>query len=173
MKVRELLRYEIWSKETSRKIFRPTGRLLKRVAIVLGVLVVLIGIVCVVERYWLTNGERTSGKAALKQVEELEKLIDCNCDRFAEVDSAAKTAVEVAEKSERTLRDGSVVAYLSVYLMEVEQLQTKDLREAELKLFMQQRHLQWHSDQKLENEGRSLQSQIFSELRSALHKELD
>jgi hypothetical protein len=173
MKLRELLQHEIWSKETSRRILRPIRRILKYTAIVLGALGVLIAIAYGIERHWLTNGERTSGRIAFTKVEELEKLIDCNCDQFEAADGDAKAAVAAAEKKGRTLRDGSVAAYLSVYLMEIEQMQMDDLREAKLKLLMQERNSQWHSNPQLENESRSLQFKIFGDLRSVLHKELD
>lgn len=173
MNLHELLQYELWSKDASRKILRPVGKLLKRVSVVLGALIVLIAIVFLIERYWLTDGERRAGRAALAQVEELQDLIDCNCNRFATVDDGAKTAVELADEKKWTLRDRIVAFDLSFYLMEVEEKQAQDLREAKLRVFMQQRHLQWHSDPKLEAKSRSLQFQIFSDLRSALHKELD
>ncbi len=45
MKTRELLRFEMWSKETSPKILSPIWKCLKWIAIVSGSLVVLVAIV--------------------------------------------------------------------------------------------------------------------------------
>jgi hypothetical protein len=146
---------------------------LKPAAAVVGILVFLLVIVFEVERYWLTVGERSAGRAALAQIEELEKLVDCNCDRFSTIETQASAAVEVAEQKAWTLRDHSVAIELSFYLMEIEHIHTDGIREAQLKAFMQQKHLEWHSDSKFEEERRSLYFQIFGRSRSALHKELD
>ncbi|HEU5351713.1 MAG TPA: hypothetical protein VFU55_08955 [Terracidiphilus sp.] len=173
MNVRELLRYEIWSKETSRRILRPIVKILKPTGIVLGSLVFLAVVVYAIESGWLTNGERTAGKVALVQVEKLETLIDCNCDGFAVTDENAKAAVEVARQNAWTLRDRQVAALLSFYLWEVEQAQGQDSRETKLKRLMQQRGLRWHSDPKLDKEDRSSRFQEFSSFRSALQKELN
>ena len=173
MKVRELLRYEIWSKETSRKILGPIGKCLKWVVIVLGSLVVLIGIIYVIEFRWLTHGERGAGRAALAQIEELERLIDCNCDQFGAVDQEAKGAVDIAKQKAWTFRDHRIALYLSFYLWQAEQYQTDDVREAQLKAFVLQRHLQWYSNPELERKDRSSRSEIFGSFRFGLHKELD
>ena len=173
MTFRELLRYEIWSKETSRRIVGRIWKFLKPAAVVFGILVLLLGIVFVVERFWITNGELSSGRAALAQIEELEKLVDCNCDRFSTADSKARAAVEVAEKKAWTLRDHGVAFELSFYLSEIEERQTQDLREAQAKLFMQQKQLQWHSNPQFDEDWRSSYFRIFNMFRSALHKELD
>jgi hypothetical protein len=173
MKARELLRYEIWSKETSRKILRPVGKCLKWVVIVSGSLAVLLVIIYVIESHWLTHGERGAGRTALAQVEELEKLLDCNCGRFAEMDKEAKTAIDFAKQKAWTLRDRRTALYLSFYLLEVEQYQTDDLREAQLKSFVLQRHLQWHSRPGSEQEDHRLRLEIFNEFRLELHKQLE
>jgi len=173
MKTRELLRFEIWSKETSRKILSPIWKCLKWIAVVSGSLVVLVAIAYVIESHWLTNGERSAGRTALTQTEELEKLIDCNCVQFSVVDGKAKSALDVGNQRAWTIRDHSVAFGLWYYLTEVEQQQENDLREAQAKAILQQRHLQWHSRPGSEQEDRRLRLEIFSECRSVLHKELD
>jgi hypothetical protein len=173
MKIRELLRYEIWSKETTREVLRPVSVFLKYAGAVLGVLVVLAGVAFAIEFSWLTSGERGSGRAALAKVERLEGLIDCSCDQFAKVDNAAKTAIDFAKQKAWTLRDRRIAVHLSIYLLEVEQYETDDLREAQLKSFVLQRHLQWHSSPGSEQEDHRLRLEIFNEFRSGLHKELE
>ena len=173
MKIRELLRYEIWSKETSRKILSPIGKCLKWVAIVSGSLAVLLAIAYVIESHWLTYGERGAGRTALTQIEELEKLIDCNCDQFVVVDGKAHSVLTLATQKAWTIRDHSVAFELWFYLTEVEQKQEGDLREAQAKAIVEQRHLQWHSNPELEQRDRSLRLELFSTFRLELHKELD
>ncbi len=175
MKVRELLQYEIWSKETSRKILSPIGKCLKWVAIVSGSLAVLIWIVYVIESAgWLDSRRKgTPEEPALAQIVELEKLIDCNCDQFVVVDGKAHSVLTVATQKAWTLRDHSVAFELWFYLTEVEQKQEGDLREAQAKAIVQQRHLQWHSNPELEQKDRSLRRELFSTFRLELHKELD
>jgi hypothetical protein len=173
MKVRELLRYEIWSKETSRKILRPVGKCLKWVAIVSGVLIVLIWIVYAIESHWLTNGEEGAGRAGLTQIEELEKLIDRNCSQFSTIDSKASVSVSVAAQKAWTIRDHTVAFDLWLYHTDVEQIQTNDLLEGQSKLMMQKNHLQWYSNPKLEGKDRSLRREELQILRTELHKQLD
>ncbi|MGB6826705.1 MAG: hypothetical protein WBE41_01590 [Terracidiphilus sp.] len=62
---------------------------------------------------------------------------------------------------------------LIFYRMEIEQKRAEDVREAQLKMLIQQKHLQWHSNSKLDEEERTSDLQIFNTIRSGLHKELD
>ncbi|MGB6726374.1 MAG: hypothetical protein WBE74_10760 [Terracidiphilus sp.] len=71
---------------------------MKPAGVVLGISILLLGAVFAVEWYWLTSGERRAGRVALPQIEELEKLVDCNCDQFSTVEIQAKAAVEDANR---------------------------------------------------------------------------
>ena len=139
----------------------------------MGIVAVLIGIVFEVESHWLTNGERTAGKAALAQVEELEKLINCGCDRFAEVNKQAKASVAVADQKAWTIRDRAVFVTLSIYLGELEMAHDDVLLDMQVKRFVQERHLPLHSNPDLEAQSQAIQLQIYSMCRTTLHKFLD
>jgi hypothetical protein len=166
MNVRELLRYELWSKETSRRILASARKLLKRVAVVLGVLVVLAGVVFAIEFYWLTSDERGAGKTALVRIEGLEGLIDCNCDQYAAVGHEARTAVDVAMRRAWTLRDRSTASFLTYYLFEVERYHD-DLQKVQAHWNLSTTHEQF------ERGDRARHLKEFSRLRSELHKQLD
>jgi hypothetical protein len=170
MKIRELLRYEIWSKETSREILSSVWKFLKLSAIAWVVSGVLAGIVFVVEAYCLTGGERRAGRAALGKIEEVEKLVDCDCELFATAYGQANIAVEEAGRKAWTLRDHQTEEELSLYLWEIEQRHTMDIHE---KLLSEQRHLKTQLDARFEEQRRSSDFQLFETSRSTLHKILD
>jgi len=140
---------------------------------VLSVLIVLSVIVFLIERNWLTNGERKVAKVGLAQVEQLESLLGCNCERFETVDKQAKATVEISNQKAWTLLDHAIASVLSLYLEQVELVQRQDSRETAMKLFVKQRHLEWYSDPKLNKESHESQVGIFKEFSSALHKKLD
>jgi hypothetical protein len=173
MNVRELLQIEIWSKETSRKILRRTWRILRPVAVVFGVLVLLLAVVFAVEWYWLTSGERQAGRTALAKIEELEKLEWNASDGFDAIDSQVKPSVTVAKLKAWTLRDRNASAMLELYLWELETEHENRIRESRLRLIAIERHQNWPSNPELEKEHRDSQAQIFSSMRSYLHKQLD
>jgi hypothetical protein len=173
MKIRELLQIEIWSKETTRKILRRIWKVTKPVALVFGVLVLLLGIIFAVEWYWLTNGERKAGKAALAKVEELEQLEKNSGDGFDAMNRQAKTSTAVAEQSAWTLRDRRTAGLLEFYRWDLESEHESRVREMEGRAILAERHLQWPSNPELEKELRDSQERAFSSIRSMLHKELD
>ncbi|MGA2635999.1 MAG: hypothetical protein ABSF16_17325 [Terracidiphilus sp.] len=120
MKVRELLQIELWSKEISRKILRRTWKILVRIGIVSGVIVLVLGIILVVELRWMTSGERKAATVALVEIDGLQ-----NIDSLSEDDANAglKRANEklgLASQASWTIRDKSVVLSLSMYLWEIE-----------------------------------------------------
>ena len=173
MNLRELLKTELWSKETTRKVLRPAGWFLKRAAIVLGALVILIGVAYEIESHWLTSGERKAGRVALAQIEELEKLQTGGNQGFEEVDARAKASVAVAEQKAWTLRDEDIHQFLMIYLDQVEMNHESAQREAQAKQFATQRNLPWHSSSASEANDRALKLQLYSFYRSGLHKLLD
>ena len=120
MKVRELLQTEIWSKETSRKILRRVWRIVRPVTVVSGVLVLLLTVAFVLEWYWLTSGERKTGRTALAKIEELEQLERNSSGEFDAMNGQAKAMVRVADQNAWTLRDRRAVNALEIYRWELE-----------------------------------------------------
>jgi len=173
MNVRELLQIEIWSKETSRIIIGRIWKFLKPASIVFGILVLVLGNVYLVERYWLTGDERKAGRTAMVQVEELEQVENNASDRFDDADKLAKAAITVAQQKAWTLRDRWVAGELEFYRWKLEQAHDDEVREKQLRSFSIQRHLEWRTDPDLEKKMRDSDSRIFSMMRSELHKELD
>jgi hypothetical protein len=173
VKVRELLQIEIWSKETSRKVRRRIWRVLKPVAIALGLLLVLLFVSYEVELHWLTSGERQAGKVALAQVEKLEALRYCRCEQFAVANKEAKNAVQDARSKAWTLRDHGLVDLLELYRWQIETENVRDLREAEYVEFVARRHLQLHMNPQFEGKHRELQNEMFRMIRGTLHQLLD
>jgi hypothetical protein len=116
MNVRELLRYEIWSKRTTRKILVWSGTFL-------GFVVALLTIWILVERHWLTPGERRAGKAALAQVGELENFESMSAQDFDAKSYRAQILINDADKSAWTWRDRAVVESLGYYydLLKIDQ----------------------------------------------------
>jgi hypothetical protein len=168
MTLHELFQIELWSKETSRRILGRIWKFLKPTAVVLGVLVFLLWVVFLIERNWLTSGERNAGRAALARIEELQGLIGCDCGRFRAADQNADAAVHLATEKARTIRDNSVAFNLWMYLSEVESDDRRDRMEALIK----SSELERHSNPGLEEEGRNLRTSLFNAFKSGLHKEL-
>ncbi|MFP5237109.1 MAG: hypothetical protein ACLGSD_14505 [Acidobacteriota bacterium] len=173
MTLREVLQIELWSKETSRRVFGPVGKILKRAAVVLGVLAVSISVAYVVECNWITSGERKAGKQALAHIEELEKLARCDCAQFAGVDQQVKAYVDLADRKAWTIRDRGVAFQLFSYVVWIETIHQDMLFEEQTRRETQARHLKWQSDPKFEAEQQKLNSEVLNLSRSALHKLLD
>jgi hypothetical protein len=173
MKVRKLLRIELWSKETSRRILQRAWRIARPAAVVSGVLILLLGVVFAVEWSWLTSGERKAGRAALGKIEELEKLESNASGGFDAKNSQTKASVAVAEQKAWTLRDRRTSGMLEIYRWELETEQEDRIRESHLRLIAIQRHQIWPSNPELEKRIRASQAQVFRTMRSFLHKELD
>ena len=76
MKVRELLHIDLWSKRTSRKVFVGIG-------IVFVIVYAGNAALSVVERHWLTPGERSAARAALLQIDELQNLVQSSDQDFS------------------------------------------------------------------------------------------
>jgi hypothetical protein len=140
---------------------------------IFGVLVLLLGIAFAVEWYWLTSGERKAGRAALAKVEELEQLDKNAGGGFDEMNRQAKASTAVAEQKAQTLRDRRAAGLLEIYRWELESEHENRVRELEARAIVAERHLQWHSNPKLEQELRNSEAQIYGSMRLMLHKELD
>ena len=105
MKTRELLQIELWSKRTTRKILVGLG-------------IVYLGVVAwfAVDRYWLTPGERSAGRAALVQIDELQNFGSDGIEDFAVRARQAKEKLEAAQQAAWTMRDKAVATGLTAYL---------------------------------------------------------
>ncbi len=159
MRVRELLRYEIWSKRTTRKIL-------------IGIGVVVAGYFAwvVVEEHWISPGEHKAGSEALVQIEAL-KTIDPEKDKdFALGVQQAKQKIETAKEVAWTTRDTFLSLDLSMYLLATElDRKTPAIREK-----LQQKNATLSdSRQKLLGELKSVNAGLNSQLSARLHKELD
>ncbi len=112
MKIRELLRYEIWSKKTTRRI-------LIGVVIFIGLIFASNWIWTEYELHWLTSGERKAAKAALAEIDLLAAAgIQLSDQEWEARTQQAKTKLEATRKSARTYRDVFVEDDLSLYLLE-------------------------------------------------------
>jgi hypothetical protein len=105
MKLRELLQTEIWSKRTTRKIWKVVGTVL-----------VLVGLWFEVNHYWLTPSERKAARSALAKVDAIEKSDGLSKEEFGAKFSEAKQAVDATEREAWTTRDGKTSEMLSMYL---------------------------------------------------------
>ena len=113
MEIRELLRTEIWSKSTSRKILSVGVKILRVVEIfVVGYVVLYI-----VNATWLTASERTVGRVALVEIDALQHFDGMSDEEYARDYKRAETNVEAAEGAARTERDEKIAFNLSAYLM--------------------------------------------------------
>jgi hypothetical protein len=108
MRIRGLLHRELWSKATSRKIL------------------VGIGIVCVLclvgnmalsvlEKRWLTPGERSAARVALVQIDGLESLVQSSDQDFSAKLRAVQRSIDLADSAAWTARDRHIVAELMGY----------------------------------------------------------
>jgi hypothetical protein len=177
MKVRELLQIEIWSKETSRKIldpirkilfwFLPSRKTLKRIGIVFGVLVVVLGVIVVVEVSWLTSGERKVASAALAEIDAMQGLVSASSNDFEARDRQAKETVKAAERVAWTSRDKVAAFGLWSYLNETENARD----EIEMRAVAQQRNFHRSGNsQELDRKSDDLSTQIKLEYRSTVLK---
>jgi hypothetical protein len=173
MAIRNLLSYELWSKETTRKALSRVWRILKPVSIALGLLAVLLFVTYEVGTHWLTSGEREAGNAALAQLEKLDALRYCKCEQFAVVNEQAKKAVQVARSKAWTIRDGQLVKWLELYRWMVETENASDLRNAEVNDFAARRHLRFRVDPQIEVNDQKLKNEHFRLVRGLLHQFLD
>jgi apolipoprotein N-acyltransferase len=163
MSVRELLQTEIWSKRTSRKIWVGIG-------IVFGIAAVGFGTLYLVERHWLTSGEREAGKAALVQIDALQNFDLISDEDFDARAKQAEEKVEAAKQAALTIRDERVADILYVYVsgIETEQGDVK-LR----KLMQQKRIATTGAQQELADSISSSGKEVTQFARSVLHKALD
>jgi hypothetical protein len=109
MKVRELLKYEIWSKRTTRKILVWSGAFL-------GFVIAFLTIWILIERHWLTPGERRAGREALAQIDGLQDFQSMSAQDFSLKYHKAENEIDAARMSAWTWKDKGVTALLDWYL---------------------------------------------------------
>jgi hypothetical protein len=163
MKVRKLLRYEIWSKETSRKILVGIGI----------IFVSLIGVLYggyEIDLHWLTRAERSAAKIALVQIDGLEDSGPMTLEEFETRSKQVEASVSAADRAARTLKDQLVEMQLGLYLMSVE----GERDDALSRQLIQQRHLTFgRPETPDEARMKSMMRELKEQHRAALHKELD
>ena len=174
MKIRELLRYEIWSKETSRKILRAGWEMPEMDSDCfrnfgftdLG---------CIRDRVSLAYERRKRiWKGCLSTNRGVGKAYRLQLRSISADDGKAHDSVGVAAQRAWTTRDHTVAFDLWLYLTEIDQIQSGDRLEAASKLIVQEKHLQWYSNPELEEKRFiSLRREELRILRTGLHKELD
>ncbi len=104
MDVRGLLRRELWSKETTRKMFAVAP-------LVVAACVVWV----VVNEYWLTSGERRIARTALSELERLEQAGKQDESSYQAELRRSDECVDEAERAAVTSRDRRVAHLLSDY----------------------------------------------------------
>ena len=160
MKIHELLQIEIWSKKTSRKILAKFG-------IVVVTLALGFGVLHVVERYWLTPGERHAGRAVLAQIDALQNIESISREDFDAGVNGSVQELKAASEACWTGRDKAVYSELFLYLLMTES-ERRDV-------FMQEQVQQ--SDPSTTSSNRVLGQKVEKEeqrlIRLQLHKELD
>lgn len=113
MGIREVLQTEIWTTQTSQRIFRVVVKTLAFI----GVAVVCLVIWYVVSSMWLTRPERRTARVALSQIDALQHLDTLTDDEYGAGYKQAEASVHGAEQSVWTRRDGAIADLLSNYLM--------------------------------------------------------
>jgi hypothetical protein len=171
MEIRELLRYEIWSKETSRKALARTTKIVARIGIVTGILVLAIGIVLTVALRWLTPGERRAARVALSSVDSLQDFGAVSDGDFDAGLIQARAKIQVAQDSVWTLRDAAVADWLWDYW-----IKTESYRKQKQDMETERRTIgpaEWGSDRWIRRDPNKAGDQDRAAVRSELHKILD
>jgi hypothetical protein len=160
MKIRELLQRELWSKSTTRKILARVGKVLVRVGIVLGVLAVVIVIVLAIEIHWMTAGERKVATEALSEIDVTQNFVYASDNDFETRFQQAKKTVEAAKRTAWTIRDKDVVMWLSIDLDSIENDRNQARRMKEMRAFLQENGIPYHSNPVSEANDDVLKAQI-------------
>jgi hypothetical protein len=163
MTVRELLQIEIWSKRTSRKMLIGFGK------IFVCLVIVGVGVVAwvAISRHWITNAERNAGKAALAQIDALQRFDEMSDAEYEEGALQAKGKIAAAEQAAWTVKDRWVFINLEMCFV---------LTDAEKSNRRWIQGSKFHRDPDRERKDReSLQeSEILrNSLRQGLHRALD
>lgn len=161
MNFRELLQYEIWSEETSRKIL---------LGIAIGIAIILA--IAAAEMFWVTPGERALGSAVLAQIDGLQRL-DPESGQFDSESKNDEKMVALAARAAFTVRDRRIASSLAGYLMIVE-LEPGDLKvRRSMEQFEKTHPGKVHSDPAFDAERDAENIEVRRYLSSTLHSALD
>jgi len=161
MNVRELLQYEIWSKETSRKILTCVG-----------IVFVSLLSAAAIEMLWVSPGELILGRRALEQVDKLQRL-DPESKDFEVEAKKADGMVDSAVRAALTIRDKKVASALGGYLMIVE-LEPGDAKvRRSMKEFERTHPGKIHSDPDRDAERDANDIEVRRFMSATLHSALD
>ena len=109
MEFRDILKVEIWSKRTSRRIVAAST-------------VVIVGVVSwvFVDGYWFTRAEREAAKSALVKIDSLQvQISEDDQGDFDFRKDQAQQSTEAAVQAALTAKDKRISAALSGYLFQV------------------------------------------------------
>ena len=159
MKIRELLRTEVWSKKTSR-----------RVLIGIGIVLVGFGSWVAIELCWLSPGERDAARIALAQIDSLQRIDSIRDDDFSAGDKQAARSVEIAKQTAWTERDKDITELLSMFLG-FTQIDREDLQKR--KLLQQTDPPEAHRGQEFALEMETMGKGIRLGVQLRLHRALD
>ena len=163
MKIRELLRYEIWSKRTSRKILVWSGTFL-------GFVIAFLVIWILIEQYWLTPGERRAGREALVEIDRLHDFNSISAQDFNLKYHTAENDIDAVRISAWTWKDKYVTGCLYSYLEETN-VDREDIQERErIERDRPDLAAKW-SESSLESESTAKSLRLW--FRSSLHAVLD
>jgi hypothetical protein len=145
MKIRELLRYEIWSKRTTRKI-------LAAFSVVFVVLVLGFFAFHEIDLYWLTKGERAAAKAALQRVDALQNADSLSDEEFEARRKETESAIDAAERVAKTKKDQFTYFELCLCSMDPELRRMKAIEQRLVeqgKLHGSQDQWEWYQQDKI------------------------
>jgi hypothetical protein len=164
MNVREISQIEIWSKETSRKIFVVFG-------IVIGLCCVGYGVWYEIEIHWLTRGERDAARVALQQIETLRGANSLSDQEYLDRSKQVQTKLDPADRAAKTYLDQLTQMRLGMCLVGVEDERFRMIVQHSL----ERRRLPLYSnaDRDYDAKADALMSELARESCSALHKALD
>ena len=122
MNVRQLLRYEIWAKETTQKILLGFG-------IVVCLLLFCSMVWYEVESHWLTKGERIAARVALQRIDALQATDSLSDEEFKIRNDEVNSAIDAAGLAARTSKDEMVAAELIMCFMGTESARMNMMRQ--------------------------------------------
>jgi hypothetical protein len=157
MKIPRAFASEVWSKETTRRALYGFG-------IVVFALFVGFRVLQVVQRSWLTPGEREVGRVVLTQIDALQNLGSVSREDFDARAGGLADNLRKASDEVWTSRDRGVYSRLSLYLLTTESKHRdeKQVQQSDPSTTPSEREL----NRKAEKESKRL-------LRLWLHNQLD
>jgi len=171
MGIREVLQTEIWSKETSRKILARIWKAFRVVGIGVGVVLAGFFLFAFSWAHWLTASERSKGRMALVQVDELQNFVGASDEEFDSRLTLAKLKIQEASFAAATGKDTQVADLLYIYMEGIQNLR-----------FEKKMHERWKSPhdyvpskelQESAEKNEELERDEIKTLKGMLHESLD